>query len=197
MTPSISENHPDQYESGDSTNITLQGSTANITNNDYSATSSDDDLSRLMNFAEQLKEKCEFYISKIEELEIHTEGVVAQAAIWFASFFVIIIHTIVNKNIYIKYSIYNIIIPICFLGCLVISARTRFIIVQRRQQIKKYTRKLRSEEVALEETVELLRNFGRIIADKQGWDELRKIELKLRLSRFEIGRYEIAKKYDK
>lgn len=180
MNANISQGYPDRNDSDE---------VRSSRTHPIEAISSDNDnLARLMYFAEQLKEKCEFYVDKIEELIIQKEDRIVRGILLCILPWVIIILITIGPS---KLDSWIYIVSFCW--SIVILVQTRSITIKFNKQIKRFTRKLRSEDVALEETVNLLRDFGRIIAEQHDWDELRKIELKLRLSRFEIGRYEIPK----
>lgn len=159
-----------------------------IYNHYFAKEDSPQDMYNLLKFAENMKRVCDNYLNQLERLVFFRDCIVlCLIIIAFLTFF-----SMSNKDWDLSNSsdiiklIKNFISILTGFG--VISLIVSVII---NSPIKKLINRLSYEQKILEETVDLLREAGSILKEDRQWTKLQEIEYKIRLSRFDIGKYQI------
>lgn len=153
------------------------------------SSSTTDEVNSLMNLAEDIRNKCEYYINRIEDLQIRKNT--SLMTIFTIEIIGIFITFVVKYPFFLSEQTKKLFL---FLF-LIIFIFTIFVLwsisMNTSIKINNLKRKLRYEEKVLIKIVDLLREIGGLIAQKEGWDEFKRITFKIRLSRYEIGGYKI------
>ncbi|MGK7884669.1 MAG: hypothetical protein AB4057_08605 [Crocosphaera sp.] len=142
----------------------------------------DEEITRLVQLAEEVKNGCEIYFEKLEKLIFYRDILIFSGFILLMIFFA-------NFLISID-SIYYIVFVFPVIS-FVILVYTRLI----NRRINGIQSKLDFEQNILIELVDLLRESGIFMSQQDNWTKFQEIEFKIRLSRFNVGKYKISKSF--
>ena len=141
----------------------------------------DSDIVDLFNLAEEIQKNRDFYNDKLDKLYLSRDIVLIVSLFLWGLW---LLPTVINNNFLsnLQENLSRIAIGFMFFYILWMLLGVSF-----NGHIKKIKRKLRSEQYTLEETVDLLREIEPMLHYRHSNHGLKKIEFKLRLSRFNIG----------
>ena len=153
---------------------------------DYEATEN------LLELAEDIKQICDNYVDKLETLVVLRDIILGCLGFLYSLCLVI-------GYFVIDYQYNNITEKLLTLakGFILLSFLLFFIMsiiaIPFNSRINTIQRKLSYEQNVLIETVDLIREKTRVLYHINRWEKFKEIEFKLRLSRFNTGRYEMPK----
>ncbi len=154
----------------------------NKTEENYDLRSPDQEIQRLVQLAEEVKTVCDVYCEKLEKLIFYRNIATA------SGFFILMIFfsTLSIKAINDIFSaiLFSAFVYLVFLYPALVNAR-----------ISQVKNKLDFEQNILIETVDLLREAGSFMHEQDYWTKFQEIEFKIRLSRFNVGKYKISQSF--
>ncbi|MEB3191389.1 MAG: hypothetical protein VKL42_13690 [Snowella sp.] len=142
----------------------------------------DTDIVDLFKLAEEIQKNRDFYNDKLDKLYLSRDVVLIVSLFMLGLWLLPIIINNHNFLTNLQENLSRIVIGFMFFYILWMLLGVIF-----NSHIKKIKRKLRSEQYTLEETVDLLREIEPMLHYRHSNHGLKKIEFKLRLSRFNIG----------
>ena len=149
-----------------------------LTGMDYS------DFANLLHFAEDIEKSRDFYSDQLDKLYFY-RGIVLIISLFL--FMVWLTLTMISDYRFYGFLsnweiLFKIVTSFMFYYVLILLLGVSF-----NSRVKKIKRKLRADQYALEEAVDLLREVQPILHHTNSQSKIKEIEFKLRLSRFNIG----------
>jgi hypothetical protein len=160
-------------------------SKSGITNTKPAESSTKEDLESLLKLAEDLKDKCDFAESEIEQIK--NRFLITTGLIFLTISSIGVLATLYARSIY-PYveeqqssTVIGVIVTISLSLIIVLAASSLY-----SRKIKTLRKKITLDKLALKEVLQLLRETSNVTADNENWSILSRAEFRIRLSRFNL-----------